>query len=324
MLCGAMLLPLSLPAAVPSGADVPAVADEEQTPPAAPSAPSAPAATGQAPAAQAPPADETPAPTRPQRPAPVPRGQKPAIPDYPDPRGLTIGAYYFGTVPGEGPDLRAGKQAPENAAIRGLGKERNGLGVFASIPVSRTTEIRFEGFKTKGNGNQTLPVDNFVFGTQFYKNDLLSNNYRILSGKVWVDDLFWPHKFPVAKLRVKAIYGLRYLAVKGSVDAPLQLASGATIPGAFATGNKQVVLPALGLAPEYALSRHVLLRIEGSGFGLPHGSALWDGEGTVSYRRGKLEFFGGGKVVGFKTSPKKDYYYSGQVYGGIFGLKYHW
>jgi hypothetical protein len=246
------------------------------------------------------------------------------VPDYPDPRGFTLGAYYFGTVPGQGPDLRAGKQATENAQILGLGKERNGIGVFASVPVSRTTELRFEGFKTKGNGNQTLPADNFILGNQFYQGDLLSNAYRIVSGKFWVDDLLWPHKFPVAKFRVKAIYGIRYLAVKGAVDAPLQLPPGATVAGAYGSGNKQVVLPAFGLAPEYAISRHVLLRIEGSGFGLPHRSALWDGEGTISWRKARWEVFGGGKAVGFKTSPKKDFYYSGQVYGGIFGLKYHW
>lgn len=284
-------------------------------------------AADQAPAlppVQAPPPANQPDQSQPQRPPVLPKGQKPAIPDYPDPRTLTVGAYYFGTMPGEGPDLRTGKASRENASIYGLGKERNGFGVFASYPVARTTELRFEGFKTKGNGNQTLGADNFILGTQFYKKDYLSNSYNVQSGKLWVDDLFWPHKFPVAKFRVKAIYGVRYLAVKGRVDAPLQLASGATIAGAFGSGNKQVILPALGFAPEYAISKHVLMRIEGSGFALPHKSALWDGEATISYRKGRLEFFGGGKAVGFKTSPKKDFYYSGQVYGGIVGLKYHW
>jgi len=141
---------------------------------------------------------------------------------------------------------------------------------------------------------------------------------------LWIDDLFWPHKFPVSKFRVKAIYGVRYLQVKAIVDAPLGTVSGSTVVGYTGQGSKQVVLPAIGLAPEWALSKHVLFRVEGSGFGLPHKSYLWDGDATLSYRRGKIEIFGGGKAVGFKTSPKKDFYFDGQVYGGVFGIKYHW
>jgi len=293
-------------------------ADEQQ--PAGP--PAAPAPAEQVPATQ-PPADQSPL-TRPQRPTLPPKGQKPTVPDYPDPRTLTVGAYYFGTAPGDGPDFSSGKAATDKGLINGLGKERNGIGVYASIPVSRTTEIRFEGFRTHGNGNQTLPADTVAFSTQFYKGDYLSNSYRIVNGRLWVDDLFWPHKFPVSRFRIKAIYGVQYLALKASVDAPFQLASGATVAGAFGTGSKQVVLPIFGLAPEYALSKHVLFRVEGSGFGLPHKSYIWNGEATLSYRRRNWEIFGGGKAVGFKSSPKKDFYFAGQVYGGIVGIKYHW
>ena len=312
VLCAVALIPMGVQAA------------EEQQPAAGPPAAQGPALPSQPPAAQEPPADQPPVPARPQRPVAQPRGKKPDVPDYPDPRTLTLGAYYFGTAPGEGPDFRSGKTATDKGEINGLGKERNGYGLFASIPVSRTSEIRFEGFRTHGNGNQTLGQDTVAFSTQFYKNDYLSNSYRLVSGKLWVDDLFWPHKFPVNRFRVKAIYGVRYLQVKAGVDAPLQLASGATVAGAFGNGSKQLVLPVLGLAPEFALSKHVLFRVEGSGFGLPHKSYVWDGDATISYRRGKWEIFGGGKAVGFKTSPKKDFYFDGQVYGGVAGIKYHW
>ena len=309
ILFGAALLPVALCAAdAPLAA---AVADDPQV-----QAPAAPAPAAQ-PAAQ----DAS----VPQRPPVLAKGKKPDVPDYPDPRTLTIGAYIFGTVPGNGPDVRAGKVTTSYGTILGLGKEHMGPGVFVSMPVARTTEIRFEGFETKGAGNQKLPgPDPAVFGTQFNVGDYVSNSYRVVSGKLWADDLFWPHKFPVSKFRVKAIYGVRYLAVKGVMDAPLKIPSGSTVAGVTASGNKQVVLPALGFAPEYALSKHMLFRVEGSGFLLPHRSALWDGEATLSYRRQQLEVFGGFKAVGFKTSPQKDFYYSGQVYGGVFGIKYHW
>ena len=314
ILFGAALLPITL-----SAADAPAVIAEEQA-----QAPSA-----QVPAS-APPATPAPAPqidpSKPQRPPVLPKGQKPAVPDYPDPRTLTIGAYYWGTLPGTGPDLVGGRFTRDFGTIRNLGKTNMGPGVFASIAISRASEIRFEGFSIKGAGNQKLAAgkDPFVFGTQFNGGDYLSNSYKILSGKIWIDDLLWPHKFPVEKFRVKAIYGARYLAVKGVVDAPLKLLTGSTLAGVTALGNKQVILPMLGIAPEYAISKHVLFRVEGSGFGLPKKSALWDAEATLSWRRRTLEIFGGFKAVGFKTSPKEDYFYSGQAYGGVFGIKYHW
>ncbi len=298
-----------LPAAL-HAADVPVVLTDDQQ------------AAAQAPApAAAPQAD----PSKPQRPPVLAKGQKPAVPDYPDARTLTFGAYWFGTVPGSGPDVQAGSINRTFGTIRGLGKEHMGPGVFASIPVSRTTEIRFEGFQTKGSGNQTLKGgDPYVFATQFNSGDYLSNSYKIRSGKLWIDDLFWPHKFPVAKFRLKAIYGVRLLSVKAIYDAPLKTPTGSTVTGVTALGNKQVVLPMLGLAPEYAISKHVLFRVEGSGFGLYHKSFLWDGEATLSYRRKSWEAFGGFKALGFKTSPKQDFFYSGQVYGGVFGIKYHW
>ncbi|HXJ39924.1 MAG TPA: hypothetical protein VNH18_11655 [Bryobacteraceae bacterium] len=304
LLCAATLLPSGLRAA------------DEQAP-ATPPAQSAPAQS-------APPQEDQPAPARPQRPPALPKGQKPAIPDYPDARTPTFGIYGFGTVPGNGPDVAGGKAKAGPGVVNGLGKEHIGPGIYVAMPVSRTTEIRFEGFETKGAGNQTLTADQFIFGTQFYNKDYLANSYRILTGKLWVDDLFWPHKFPVAKFRLKAIYGVRYLSVKGTVDAPLGTVSGSTVVGYTGTGSKQVVMPALGLAPEYAISKHVLFRVEGSGFGLPHKAMLWDSEATLSYRKGKIEIFGGAKAVGFKTSPKADFYYNGQVYGGVFGVKYHW
>lgn len=304
MLCGALLLPVGLQAQAPAPAA--AAAPVAATPPAQ--------------------AEEKPAaPTVAQRPVITPKGQKPLVPDYPDARTLTVGAFYFGTVPGEGPDLRPGRGSRGLGTINGMGKARNGIGVYAAVPLSRTSELRVEVFRTKGAGNQTLKQDTFVFGNQFYNKDLLSNSYRVVSGKIWIDDLFWPHKFPVGKFRVKALYGVRYLAVKGSIDAPLQVIPGSTlVVGSTATGNKQVILPAIGLAPEYAISKHVLFRVEASGFGLPKKSALWDSEATLSWRKGKWEIFGGGKAIGFKTSPIQDFNYSGQIYGGVFGLKYHW
>src|SRR4051812_8494872 len=213
--------------------------------------------------AQSPPApeqspDQNPTPSRPQRPAPLPRGKKPDVPDYPDPRTFTLGAYVFAPVPGTGPDLQNGKESNYTGRLYGLGKEHLGPGVFISIPVSRATEIRFEGFRTKGAGNQTLTADQVFFGTQFYNKDFLSNSYRITSGKIWVDDLFWPHRYPVSKFRVKAIYGVRFLQVKAVVDAPLGAVSGSTVVGYSGQGSKQVIQPAIGLAPEYALSKHIL------------------------------------------------------------------
>jgi len=253
--------------------------------------------------------------------APAQTAAKTTEPDYPDPRTLSVEVFYWLTVPqGSGPDIRGGKVATGYSSIFGIGKEKPGPGIDISYPVTRTGVLHFDGFLVKGTGNQKASADTTVFGTSFYKGDYLSTQYQIESGRLYLDDLLYPHKFPVAKLRFKSIWAIRYLRAKSTIDAPLSTVT----TGTTATSNRQVILPEFGLAAEYALAKHVLFRVEGSGFGIPHKSLIWDGAATLSYRRGQWTLEGGYKGLGFKTSPNKDEYVQAVLSGGIVGIRYNW
>ena len=235
----------------------------------------------------------------PPPPAPLPPKSK----DYPYPRGLMIGAFYWAAIPGLEPDFRGGKQAGQFQDISGLGKPKQAPGVEVSYPVTRTGTLRAEGFQLKGAGSQTLGKDSAPLGLQYSKGDLLSTNYRLRGGKFWLDDLFWPHKYPVAKFRLKSILGVEYLQMRSAFDAPLK-ATTSSLATWSTNGTRQLVLPALGMAAEYAISPHVLFRAGGSGFDLPHKSYFYDGDVSLAVRRKHLELVVGFKALGSGPLPR--------------------
>lgn len=269
-------------------------------------------------------------------PAQAPQGQqqqvpqlpskKPALPDYPDPRTFFIGIWGWGTIPGNGPDLVGGKAATAFGTLDHLGKDHVTPGIEIAIPITRTGELHAEGFLSKGDGTQTAPADTTVFATTYNKGDFLSTAYQITSAKLYLDDLLYPYKFPVSKFRLKSLWEVQWLAVNSVIDAPLRGStdsSGNPLNNAV-SGSRTIIIPTFGIAAEYAISPHVLLRAAGSGFGLPHKSELWDAEGTISYRHKQWEVRGGFKITHFKTNPQKDEYVEGMVDGGFIGIRYHW
>ena len=285
------------------------------------------AATGQAqnqpPAAPAPPAIQTPpaAPT-PQAPPPAPaQGPKTAVPDYPDPRTLTLGVFYWATGPGTEPGYFGGSQALDFETLTDWGKPHRTPGIEASLPITRTGELHLEYFRTKGDANQNSPGTVDVFGATYTQGDFLATQYQIQNAKLYLDDLLFPHKFPVAKFRLKSLWEVEWVQIKGTIDAPYIDATGVS---ASASASHQIIFPAFGVAAEYALSPHVLLRAAVSGFGLYHKADLWDGEATIAYRRGMWEIRGGGKAFGFKTSPNNTEYVRATITGAFVGLRWHW
>jgi hypothetical protein len=242
-------------------------------------------------------------------------------PDYPDPRTLTFGAYYWYTFPNNGPDLHTGKQASSFSDLLNLGKDKSNIYLEASFPITRTGELKFDAFRLVGSAYQVASKDTAPFDTQFYKGDGMSLTNRVQGMRFYLDDLLYPHKFPVAKLRFKSLWAVRYLAIRGTDYAPLQKDSAGNIVGAYATGSHQIVLPEFGAAMEYALAPHVLFRVEGAGMGFH--SYVWDGAATLSVRHNRLEFVGGIKAVGYKTSPNQKQYFRGIVDGALVGIRYH-
>jgi len=281
-------------------------------------------APGQEPAA---PATQPPAPPAPAVTQPAASGKTPAVPDYADKRTLTFGVWGWATIPGTGPDIIGGQAATGFETLDSLGKYHLTPGVEASLPVTRTAEIHFEGFLSKGDGTQNAPANTALFSTGFNTGDFLSTQFQITSLRLSYEDLLYPFKFPVAKFRVRSLWEVQYLAMQGTVDAPLRAntadSSGNLISNS-GSGTRTIILPTFGLAAEYAISPHVLLRAAASGFGLPHRAEIYDGEATVSYRMNRIEIRGGYKFVHFKSSPRIDEYVMGTVQGGFVGVRYHW
>ncbi len=257
------------------------------------------------------------------QPAAAPKSTQP---DYPDPRGLfTIGLYYWATANGSGPDLRGGTLAPDYETLDGVGKPKNGQAADFVIPISRTGAIHVEYARIQGTGSQTLQRNADLFSNQFYSGNYLANSYKLQTGKVYLDDLFWPHKFPVSRLRVKSLLGFEYLTVNTSINAPLaaQKDSFGNAISTFAQGSRSIYLPSFGMAVEYAVTPHVLFRVDASGFGMHHKAEFWDGSATLAWRRKNFEVVGGFKALQFKTSPNNAEYLSGMLNGGFVGLRYH-
>ncbi len=271
-------------------------------------------------------AQVTPETSPPQTPQAAPAAPKTAVPDYPEPRTFTIGVFYWLTQGGQ-PSIYGGSQALDYSTITDLGKPKDTPGVDLSFPITRTGELKFEYSRLKGDGNQTATRAIDLFTTAINPGDYLATAYTVQHAKFYLDDLLFPHKFPVAKFRVKSLWEVQWVQVKNTIDAPYVDAQGIISNSGVtetASGTKQVILPTFGLAAEYAISPHVLLRVDGSGFGIYHRADIWDANATISYRQGAVEVVGGAKALHFKTSPNSNEYESATFTGAFVGLRYHW
>jgi hypothetical protein len=247
-------------------------------------------------------------------------------PDYPDRRTLvTLGLFYWMTKNGSGPDLRGGATSTDFATLYGIGEPRASEAVEVIVPITRTGALHVEYFRTKGTGNPTLTRDSDLFLNQFYKGDYLATNYKIQSGKVYLDDLLWPYKFPVSRFRLKSLWEVQYFTVVTNVNAPLAPTSDANgnAISTFGQGTRTFFLPSLGLAAEYAITPHILFRADAAGFGLHHKSAVWDASATIAWRHNAFEVVGGFKAFYFKTSPNNTEYLSDTISGAFAGLRFH-
>src|SRR5205823_5004090 len=141
------------------------------------------------------------------------------------------------TGPGINPALTTGRLSSDNETLPDLGKAHRSPGIEVSFPISRTGELKFEASLTKGDGNQIASADTALFGTQFYKGDTLATQFQVERAKLYLDDLLFPHKFPVSKFRLKSLWEVQFVRIKSTIDAPL------VKTGETGTGSRQIVLP---------------------------------------------------------------------------------
>lgn len=261
-------------------------------------------------------------PANPALPAPAPQTPQAPQPDYPDPRTLTFGAFYWLTGISSYPDLTGGSQSLyPNSTLDNLGKPRPGSpGVEISMPITRTGSLHLEIFEAKGDGDQVAAGPLVLFGQTFNQGDYLSTQYGLLASKIYLDDLLFPHKFPVSRFRLKSLWEFQYVHMRSIIDAP---AYTYTTPET-GIGTRQIFLPTFGIAAEYALTPHVLARFDMSGFGIPHKADIADASATISFRHGSWEVYAGGKFFHFKTSPNNDEYLTDNLEGAFVGARWHW
>ena len=192
------------------------------------------------------------------------------------------------------------------------------------MPITRTGSLHLEVFQTAGDGNQYASEATTVFSAPVAVGDYLATNYRVRGVKFYLDDLLYPHKFPVARLRFKSLLGIEWLGVNASVDEPYFDAANSGQTTRFRPRSpKNIIYPSLGAAMEYAVSKHVLFRIDASGFGWYHRSDFWDADASLSWRVGHVEIYAGGKALHFKTSPKDPEFLIGTFAGALVGVRWH-
>lgn len=227
------------------------------------------------------------------------------------------------TGPGTNPGIFGGADATGYETLDNLGRAHPSPGVLVDIPISRTGELRFEYTRTLGEANQYAPAATTIYGTAINQGDYLATAYTIQRAKLYLDDLMFPHKFPVAKFRLKSLWEVQWVHMGTSVDAPYVDATG---NAETATGTEQLILPAFGIAAEYAITRHLLFRADVSGFGIPHRSDVADTDVLLAYRKGAWEVKGGLKAFHFKTSPNSasGEYVSATEAGPFLSLLWHW
>jgi hypothetical protein len=253
----------------------------------------------------------------------APKPPASTAPDYPDPRGLSIGAFYFLPFGQAGPSLYGGKAATTYETITDLGKPRKSPGIAISAPITRTGSLHLEAFRVSGTSNEYAPASTTVFGQLINPGDYLAISNKVSNVKFYLDDLLFPHKFPVSRFRLKSLWEVQYATMSTRVGAPLVPVNTSTGVGETASGSKSVFLPTFGLAAEYAIAPHVLLRIDASGFGIPHHSNIWDGDATLGWRIGSVEVMAGVKTLHLKSAPGSSEYAVATLRGAFVGLQWH-
>lgn len=267
-----------------------------------------------------------------QTPAPAAPAAK-AEPDYPDPRTVTVGIYYL--IPrnvGDGVSIQGGKTAAVNGlyeTLPTLGQFRQSPALEIGVPVTRTGMLYLDLGRINGEGNEVLTQATRLSGTgsasgfQFAVGDHIVSSYRLSTGRLYLDDLLFPHRFPVAKLRFKSIWAFRYMGVHTTVDSPTEDNAVNVANTSRLIQDSHIALPEFGLAMEYQVARHALFRIDGEGFAYPHKSVVAEGGATLAIRAGKVEVIGGVKYLHFKTNPQKEEYTSGTMVAPFAGLRWH-
>src|ERR1035441_5740199 len=170
------------------------------------------------------------------------------------------------------------------------------------------------------------PYEMVTFTQTYNAGDQLSTDAKLTDLKLSYEYLTWPYPVESRHFRLKTLYQVQYISMKGSFDAPIRSAtpdSAGNFTSYTTQGSKSFVTPAFGLGVHEYATRNFRFEANVSGFMLPHRWHLVDSDATIAYRAGRLELRAGAKAFLFRTSPKTDYFYRGTVGGAFVGLRWY-
>jgi hypothetical protein len=213
-----------------------------------------------------------------------------------------------------------------NADLNYVGGKRDSYGAILSIPTGLQSTIRISAFRAAGGGDQTTTTNLTLLNTAFNSGDYLATSWRIQDVKVSWDFLTFRIPAGQRKIRVKTLWEAQWLSFETNINAPYAAVvtnDQGTVVSNYANETKSIILPTLGGEVEQEPFRHFRYELKADGFGLLHHSDIWEAEGSLAFRFGRMELLLGAKALHFKTSPRSDEYFIDTLAGPYAGIRYY-
>ncbi len=199
-------------------------------------------------------------------------------------------------------------------------------GILVNVPAGKFNTLRFSYFQTQRSSYTTVGQNLAVFGVAYAPADVLATDYKLQNAKVSWDYLSYPFPIKGHKFRLKTLWEVQYTTIHATIDAPLKTvvndSSGNPISNSGAA-TRWFILPTLGLAMEYSVSKNFRFEAKASGFGIPHHAATWDAEAAAAIRAHHIEVLIGGRAFYFKTTPQQEDYLSSRLWGPFAGIRWY-
>ena len=246
----------------------------------------------------------------------TPQPQPVAAPEENIENMTSIGLYTW--RPDGGPQLIGGALSP-NPPAQSLvfpTKPSQANGIIATVRAKGESRVEISYFDVKDSGTSIASRNLSIFGSNIVAGDVLALDYHLRNLKVSWNYLTYPVPHLDSKFRFKTFWEFHYTQIRPVIAFPLK----ADPP---VTAQQRIFYPAGGIGFEYIPSpKHFRIEARGSAFGLPNRAVIWDGEGSMVGRFGPIEIFAGEKAYHFRTSPGKDIYMEGTLWGPYGGLRW--
>ncbi len=244
--------------------------------------------------------------------------QAPAQPQEPENLDRMLSISLYDWLPYGGPFLRGGAKAvvPPSHDLKLPKRPSRAYAALVTMPMKGNTRLEVSYLTLGDSGHGTAPTDLGAFGGTISQGEPLFLKYSLRQLKVSWNYLTYPNPPQDSKFRIKTLWELHWFQLKPSVTLTV------TAPDQPLTESQRIIMPAVGMGFEYVPSHHFRIEGRGSGMGIPSHPAVGDADVTIVGRIRKVEIFGGGKALYFRTSPQKETFIKGFLWGPYAGLRW--